>query len=86
MDGNKTAACLVTVISTHTGIPSPRQAQQPAARVYLDRQILHVDSPAVETLLYRLDKPARETSLTVNRSKGILIVRGSSGWSGKPVM
>ncbi|MDR2691679.1 MAG: hypothetical protein LBB73_05190 [Dysgonamonadaceae bacterium] len=41
---------------------------------------------AAETLLYRLDKPAGETSLTVNRSKGILIVRGNSGWSGKPVM
>jgi uncharacterized protein YjdB len=90
----KTNVCSVTVVAAqdHTGI---LQAQQPAVRVYLDRQLLHVDSPASEqisvytvggALLYRQDKPAGETVLTVNLPKGILIVRGSSGWSRKLII
>ncbi|MDR2690694.1 MAG: family 16 glycosylhydrolase [Dysgonamonadaceae bacterium] len=75
-----------------TGIPP---VVDPAARVYLDGQILHVDSPTAEqvniysvdgTLLYRLKKPAGKTSFVISTRSQLLIVRGSSGWTGKLIM
>ncbi|MDR2692222.1 MAG: leucine-rich repeat protein [Dysgonamonadaceae bacterium] len=58
-------------------------------KVYTSNNVLYASSPVAETvniytvtgkLLYSIQKPAGETALTVNHSKGILIIRGGSGW------
>ena len=65
------------------------QAAPADIQVYENEGILHLNSPVSETvsvctvtgmLLHRIRKTAGETSLAVNPAKGILIVRGSSGW------
>lgn len=62
-----------------------------AVKVCTSGGVLHVDSPAAErisiysvtgTLLYSTQKPAGETTVNINHRKGVLIVRGSSGWTG----
>ncbi|MDR2692372.1 MAG: leucine-rich repeat domain-containing protein, partial [Dysgonamonadaceae bacterium] len=76
--------------SAPTGILQPVSSTGSlTGRVYLHKQILHVDSPTAErihiysaagTLLYSLDKQAGKASFTVHSAGSILIVRGSSGW------
>lgn len=71
----------------------PLTGRAASVPVYLNRQILYVDTPEAEqiniysvtgTLLYRLEKPAGKASFVINRlSTRILIVKGSSGWTGK---
>ena len=84
-NGKMADSCLVTVRS-QTAIPA---VDAPSGQVYFQGQTLHIDSPVAEriniysitgALLYQVEKPAGKAALTINRSRGILIVRGSSGW------
>ena len=72
-----------------TGILQPG-----VSSVYVSGQSLHVSTPAAERvsvysaggqLLYSLDKPAGKASVS-GLPKGILIVKGSSGWVEKAVV
>jgi hypothetical protein len=89
-------SCEVTV-GYQTAIPltgAPASAQ-----VYLNRQVLYIDTPEAEQvsvysvagiLLYRLEKPAGKASFALHApgslSNRILIVKGSSGWTGKLII
>jgi hypothetical protein len=70
---------------THTGI---QLAGGSSVQVYVSDQSLHVSTPAAERvsvysaggqLLYSLDKPAGKAFVSTF-PKGVLIVKGSSGW------
>ena len=74
-----------------TGI-APLSAQ--SVQVYGDSRALHVISPAAEKvgiysvggkLLYSLDKPAGKASVS-GLPKGVLVIKGSSGWVKKAVI
>jgi hypothetical protein len=71
--------------NSHTGI---QLAGGSSVQVYVNNQFLHVSTPAAERvsvysaggqLLYSLDKQAGKTFVSTF-PKGVLIVKGSSGW------
>jgi hypothetical protein len=85
-DGTTKKTYTVTVTDgTHTGI---QLAGGSSVQVYVSNQSLHVSTPAAERvsvysaggqLLYSLDKPAGKAFVSTF-PKGVLIVKGSSGW------
>ena len=89
-NGEKTETYTVTVTrESATGILLPD-----VSAVYVSGQSLHVSTPVAErvsvysaggNLLYSLDKPAGKASV-LGLPKGILIVKGSSGWVEKAVV
>ena len=91
-DGKAKKEYSIRVIrKTHTGIQLPGAS---SAQVYAVAGTLHVITPAAERvaiwsvdgkLLYSLDKPAGKVSVP-GLSKGILILKGSSGWVKKAVI
>jgi uncharacterized protein YjdB len=90
VEGSKTAACSVKVINN--------QANEPEAGgsyVFVDNGKLTVSTPAAEqifiytvggALLRQVQKAAGEATFDLNGlPKGVLIIRGSSGWARKAV-
>jgi hypothetical protein len=84
-DGTKKTYRITVTGDPHTGI---QLAGGSSVQVYVSDQSLHVSTPAAERvsvysaggqLLYSLDKPAGKAFVSTF-PKGVLIVKGSSGW------
>lgn len=94
IDGAYTATCSVTVNDNGVGI---EEVTQDDVKVFFSQSALFVDSPSDETvwvysftgrLLFRDKKAKGQAVFTTANSinKGLVIVRGSSGWAKKAIV